>query len=230
MKIRVSAVIVASVSGMLLGGCVTSGTYQAKEQERQQLSRNLEEIKTSYTELKEKYGKLDEASNELSAKLKRISAEAVEMKLENVKVAEVNNEQSVELKKLAAESAGLKLANKRLAEENIKQSENLKMISADFVELKLENAKLLDALKPENILKSLAENFKMQKQKIEALSDENVKMKQELIAQPKMQPVESQGEKAPAKKIVIESATADAKKELTPEPTEGSPAEKKEQK
>ncbi len=227
MKTRVSAVIVASVSCMFLGGCVTSGTYQAKEQERQQVSRNLQETKNSYTELKEKFGKLEEANNEQSAGLKKLSAEAVEMKMENAKFAEANNEQSARLKKMSAEAEETRLENARLAEKTQKQSENLKMISAEFVELKLENAKLIEAIKPENILKTLAETITVQKQKIKTLTDENTKIRLKLISLPKMQPAES-----PLKKTAVDIEQQPVplppaiKKELAAAPVGKAPAGK----
>jgi len=141
MKRKLIGFALLAVTAALAGGCVSSGTYQAKEQETQQLSKNLDETRGSYSQLKDKYDKLEAVSNE--------------------------------------------------------QSEKLKKISAELAELKVENAKLVDATQPESLLKTLAETFTVQQQKIRELKAENAKMKQELLAPQKLQPVAPPPGKAP---------------------------------
>lgn len=170
MDIRYGTVLVAAVSVISLCGCVSSGTYQAKEQESQQLGRSLEETKNAYNELQEKCARL-EASN-----------------------------------------SG--------------QVEKLAKLSADFAALQQENAKLAEAVKPENLLKSLAETVAALQQRVDVLKAENAKMKQELLVPQKLQPVESPPRKAPLDKAALPLApVAGTNNDLPAVPAEKTPSQ-----
>jgi chromosome segregation ATPase len=171
MKSRFVAVVIA-VSLTSLGGCVSSGTYQVKEQENQQLGRSLEETKSAYNELKEKYQAKEQESQQLGKSLEVAKSAATELQEKCTKLEESNNGQVEKLQKL----------------------------SADFAALQLENVKLVEATKPENLLKALAEVVTTLQQRVDMLQAENTKMKQELLVPQKLQPVEAPPRKAPLDK------------------------------
>lgn len=133
MKFKAKLVVVAifSAAALLTTGCVSSGTYQAKEQESLQLKKNLEETKSVYSELQDKSKKLAEDNDAMILKLKKLDADLVELKADN-------DRYKLEIDKLKAEIDKLKLENDTL---------------------KIDNEKLSTAVKPENLLKTFVELF-----------------------------------------------------------------------
>jgi len=119
------------VAALLTSGCVSSGTYKAKEQESIQLSRNLEETKGAYQELEEKNKKLTAEGEALNEKLKKLNTEIADFKLD--------------IEKLKVDNAKYKL-----------EGENYKLENENY---KFENEKLSLAAKPENLLKTLADSI-----------------------------------------------------------------------
>jgi len=119
------------VAALLTSGCVSSGTYKAKEQESIQLSRNLEETKGAYQELEEKNKKLTAEGEALNEKLKQLDTEIADFKLD--------------IEKLKVDNAKYKL-----------EGENYKLENENY---RLENEKLSLAAKPENLLKTLADSI-----------------------------------------------------------------------
>jgi hypothetical protein len=77
-KFAALAIMVAVVS--LGNGCVSTGTYQAKEQESMQLSKSLDESKTALAEISDKNGKLTAENEVLSGKLKKLEGEFATLK------------------------------------------------------------------------------------------------------------------------------------------------------
>lgn len=124
MKNRVSLFVVAAGAVMALGGCVSSGTYQAKEQESQQLGKSLEEVKASYAELQAKCGKFAAANSEQSEQLKKFFTELALLKQENEKLAEAARPDNL-LKSLAETLATLQQKVEQLKVENAKMKQEL---------------------------------------------------------------------------------------------------------
>ena len=126
---KIRFVVLVSMVAMLSGGCVSSGTYQAKEQESLLLKKTLDETTTGLSELQEKNRKLN-AENDLVYK---------------------------KLKKLEAEMSDLKTENEKLV-ESIKPENLLKTFVNSFNALQAENLKLKDTLSAaEKVSKQLAE-------------------------------------------------------------------------
>lgn len=121
MKFRFAALAVMIAVVSLGSGCVSTGTYQAKEQESLQLSKSLEESKTVNSEIIDKNAKLTAETEALRDKLKKLDSEFAILKEESTR-------------------------------------------------LKDENAKLVEAVKPENLLKALAGS-------LATLQNENSKLK-----------------------------------------------------
>lgn len=124
MNNRVSLLLVAAGTVMVLGGCVSSGTYQVKEQENQQLGKSLEEAKNSYNELKEKCGKVEATSSEQGEQLKKLTAELALLKQENERLAEAARPDNL-LKSLVDSFAALQQRVEQLKAENAKMKQEL---------------------------------------------------------------------------------------------------------
>ncbi len=126
MKMRSKAHIAIIIGAVMLacGGCVSSGTYQAKEQESLQLKKNLEVTRGDYSELQEKSRKLSEDNDAMALKLKKLDADFAELKVENEK---------------------LKLENEKLVAA-LKPENLLKTLVDSFSALQIENAKLKQEL------------------------------------------------------------------------------------
>jgi regulator of replication initiation timing len=88
---RSGITLLCSFAALLTSGCVSSGTYQAKEQESLQLSRNLENSKNAQSELLDKNKKLLEENDALSLKLKNLNADFTGLKAENDKLKSEND-------------------------------------------------------------------------------------------------------------------------------------------
>lgn len=124
MKNRVSLLVVAAGTVMALGGCVSSGTYQVKEQENQQLGKSLEEAKSSYNELKEKCGKVEAVRSEQDEQLKKLTAELALLKQENERLVAASRPDNL-LKSLADSFAALQQRVEQLKAENAKMKQEL---------------------------------------------------------------------------------------------------------
>lgn len=124
---------ILSVVVLIVSGCVSSGTYKAKEQESIQLKQSLDSTKGDYSDLQEKSKKLAEDN------------EAMVLKLN--KLAEDKDATMLKLKKLEADFSEVTAGNEKL--------------KSDSEQLKKENEKLITAAKPENLLKTLVESFSM---------------------------------------------------------------------
>jgi regulator of replication initiation timing len=126
MKMKSKALIFIMIGAVLLacGGCVSSGTYQAKEQKSLQLKKNLEVTKGDYSELQEKSKKLSEDNDAMALMLKKLDADFAELKVDNEK---------------------LKLENEKLVAA-LKPENLLKTLLESFSALQMENAKLKQEL------------------------------------------------------------------------------------
>ena len=120
---KTSLIAISSLAAITVGGCVSSGTYQAKEQESLELKKSLLNTKGDYSELQEKNKKLAEDYETALTKLKKINADFAEIKAENEK---------------------LKLENEKLATA-VKPENLLKSFTDAFTMLQAENAKLKQA-------------------------------------------------------------------------------------
>jgi ferredoxin-NADP reductase len=118
--------MIATGMVVVLGGCVSSGTYQAKEQESHQLGRSLEEMKSAYTELQVKCGKFESANSEQGEQLKKVAAELAILKQENEKLAAAARPDNL-LKALAETLATLQVKVDQLKAENAKLKQELLM-------------------------------------------------------------------------------------------------------
>jgi DNA repair exonuclease SbcCD ATPase subunit len=116
MNNRYGAFIVVSLAGALMGGCVSSGTYQAKEQETQLLNKNLEATKSAVGELQEKSKKQGEENETLKALNKKLESDIAELKGLNEKLNAAAKPENLlktlgeSLAALQAENASLKQA------------------------------------------------------------------------------------------------------------------------
>lgn len=129
-------------------GCVSTGTYQAKELESLQLSKSLEESKSTISEINDKNAKLAAESEALSGKLKKLDVELIALKQE---IDRLKNDNS----KLKDESSRLKDENLKMAEA-LKPENLLKALANSLAELQSENSKLKLAL--EDVEKSVKKN------------------------------------------------------------------------
>ena len=194
---------------LVLSGCVSSGTYQLKEQESQRLGRNLEEARGQYAELQKKYGKLEDENADLAATIKKQKGELADAGEKNGKISEQNGELADKLKKLTADLGSTRGEVERESRANADLSDKLKKLAVDFVdlktekdklalinntlsgkvgrqaaeiaELKLANEKLATAVKPENLLKTVGEYFESQQKQLDGLATENAKLKQTIM-------------------------------------------------
>lgn len=137
---RFSSGVLAVVATVLsLGsGCVSTGTYQAKEQESAQLSKNLEESKGIISEISEKNRKLLKESETLAASLKVLEEELTRLKEESVRLKDDNG-------KLIEESGRLREENAKLSEA-AKPENLLKSLANSLATLLNENSRLKLAL------------------------------------------------------------------------------------
>lgn len=131
---KIRFVVLVSMMAMLSGGCVSSGTYQAKEQESLLLKKTLDETTTGLSELQEKNRKLNAENDLVYKKLKKLESEMSDLKAENEKLAEsvkpenllktflnsFNALQAENLKLKEALSAAEKVSQKQLAEPPVK--------------------------------------------------------------------------------------------------------------
>lgn len=131
---KIRFVVLVSMAAMLSGGCVSSGTYQAKEQESLLLKKTLDETTTGLSELQEKNRQLNAENDLVYKKLKKLESEMSDLKTENEKLAEgvkpenllktfvnsFNALQAENLKLKDALSAAAKVSQKQLAEPPVK--------------------------------------------------------------------------------------------------------------
>lgn len=148
MKFKSAVLAVMAIVVALGSGCVSSGTYQAKEQESLQLSKSLEESKGTISEMTDKNAKLSTESEALAGKLKKLDGEFSALKEESGKLKDENS-------KLKDESSKLKEENARLAEA-AKPENLLKSLADSLATLQNENSKLKLSL--ENVEKTVKKN------------------------------------------------------------------------
>lgn len=158
LKGKMLCVIVVSLAAMLTAGCVSTGTYQAKEQETQLLKKSLEDTESGLSELKDR--------------------------------------------------------NKKLSNDYELALSKLKVIESEMSELRIENEKLTNAVKPENLLKTLVDSYN-------SVQAENLKLKQTLSAIEKSTKKEIE---APVKLDPITSKTSKGAEKVVP--TAEDPAKK----
>lgn len=123
-KDKFKLALLVSMVAMLSGGCVSSGTYQAKERESMLLKKSLEETSAGMNELQEKNNKLKD---------------------ENEKLKDENGSISLKLKKLESEMSVLKIENEKLTED-VKPENLLKTLVNSYNAVQAENLKLKQAL------------------------------------------------------------------------------------
>lgn len=200
---------VLGVGALFLSGCVSSGTYQLKEQESQLLSKNLEESRRQYGDLQKKYRQLEDENSDLTSSIRKQKGELAEAASRNEKLAATNAELTAQSKALAADLADARGEVERKIQANTDLSEKMKKLAVDFVDLKAErdkvsqanltlfgkvgrqageiselkaaNEKLANAAKPENLLKTVGEYFEAQQKKLDDLKEENARLKQTLL-------------------------------------------------
>jgi chromosome segregation ATPase len=209
MGLKLKTVVLLMGFAAVLGGCVSSGTYQQKEKESQMLSKNLEEARSSYFEMQQKYEKLAGENTTLEADLKKQKDAAAESLKKNEKLAGTNSELDEKIKKLLTDLAdskaendkmGRSLAdlneklkklngniadstseNSKLTLDNLNLAEKLRKLTFELDELKFTNEKLSRAVKPENLLKTVGDHFESLQQKVDGLTAENTKLKGTLV-------------------------------------------------
>lgn len=181
--------------GVLISGCVSSGTYQLKEQESLQLSRSLEESKAAYSALEKKLagvegekGALESSLNkqkgelaDFSAKGEKLAAELSEARGEVEKLTRQSAEQAEKLKKLAVEFVELKGEKEKLYLANQGLSVDVSRLTAENAELKSSNDRLSAAVRPENLVRTVGEQFATLQGKIDSLGVENANLKQTIL-------------------------------------------------
>ncbi len=184
-----------AVGALFLAGCVSSGTYQLKEQESQQLSRSLEEARANQGALEKKVAGLEGEKAELEASLKKqkgeladtgakgdkLAADLAEAKGEVEKLTRLNAEQAEKLKKLAVEFVEVKGEKEKLFLANQGLSVEVTRLTAENAELTGVNDKLAAAVRPENLVKTVGEQFATLQGTIDALGVENANLKQTLM-------------------------------------------------
>lgn len=138
MRYRPGTLFILFTVVLLCGGCVSTGTYQAKELESQQLSKSLEESKNTITEINDKNAKLTAESETLGSKLMKLDGEIAVLKEETGRLKDENS-------KLKDESSRLKEENIKLAEA-VKPENLLKTLASTLAEIQNENSKLKLAL------------------------------------------------------------------------------------
>ncbi len=166
-------IVVSMGFAAFLGGCVSTGTYQQKEQESLMLNKSLDESRILYSNLQAKYKKLGEENTEQELELKKLKVELSESIIKNNGLVEVT-------KKLATDNNDLKVENEKLTTTNSSLSLKVKKLSTEFEDMKLAHEKLVIAVKPENILKTAGEYFAEMQQKIDKLTKENTSLGQAL--------------------------------------------------
>jgi chromosome segregation ATPase len=134
MPVRFDALIIMFTVVMLGSGCVSTGTYQAKEQESLQLSKSLEESKATISEISDKNARLTTEAEALGGKVRKLDGEIATLKEETAKLKGENS-------KLKEESSRLKEENAKLAEA-VKPDNLLKSLANSMAELQRENSKL----------------------------------------------------------------------------------------
>ncbi|NVO21725.1 MAG: hypothetical protein HXX13_18650 [Bacteroidetes bacterium] len=131
-KIRLA--VLFSLVALLSGGCVSSGTYQAKEQESLLLKKTLDEKITGLSELQDKNKKLNDENELIAKQFKKLESEMADLKAENEKLAErvkpenllktlvnsFNALQAENLKLKEAISVTEKVSQKQLSEPSVK--------------------------------------------------------------------------------------------------------------
>lgn len=105
--------LLCSFAALLTSGCVSSGTYQAKEQQSLQLSRDLENSKNAQSELLDKNKKLLEENAALNLKLKNLNADFAGLKAENDKLLTAVKPENL-LKVLVDSFSSLQAENSKL--------------------------------------------------------------------------------------------------------------------
>lgn len=138
MQFRFDALALLTAVVLLGSGCVSTGTYQAKEQESQQLTRNLEECKSSLSESSASCAKLAAEAETLHGRLKKLDADMAALQAESSRLQD-------DYLKLKDESARLKEENARLA-ATVKPENLVKALANSLAELQNENSRLKLAL------------------------------------------------------------------------------------
>jgi len=183
---------------LILGGCVSSGTYQLKEQESRMLSKSLEESRSSYAELQNKFNQLQGEKTGLESELKKqkadlgdsaeknqkltdsngkLTADLADARGENDRLRVTNDELSDKLKKLAVEFVEIKNERDKVTLANLTLSGKISRLSSEMAEMKATNDRLTTAVRPENILKTVGEYFDSLQQKLDGLGAENARLK-----------------------------------------------------
>lgn len=179
----------------LLSGCVSSGTYQLKEQESLQLGKNLEESRAAYASLEKKLAAVESERGELESSLKKqkgelsdssargekLASELAEARGEAEKLTRQSAEQAEKLKKLAVEFFELKGEKEKLYLANQGLSVDVSRLSAENAELKSSNDRLSAAVRPENLVRTVGEQFGILQGRIESLGVENANLKQTIL-------------------------------------------------
>lgn len=151
MHVRVAVINVLTGVSFCLGGCVSTGAYKSKEQEAVTLSKDLQEAKTGFSDLQEKYDKLIAENAEVTSKQAKLASENTELK-------DLITNLNLKSKRLSGEIEGLKAENEKLAVDN--NTENLFKKIADRV---AEQQQKVDKLQKENeSLKAAVEKFTVQ--------------------------------------------------------------------
>jgi len=196
------AAVVGIGCALILGGCVSSGTYQLKEQESRMLSKNLEESRSSYAELQNRFKQLQDEKAELESELKKqkanlgdsteknqklmdtngnLTADLADARSDNDKLKATNGELSDKLRKLAVDFVEIKTERDNANLANLTLSGKMNRLSSEMAEVKAANQKLTIAVKPENLLKTMGEYFELQQQKLDGLGAENAKLKMTVL-------------------------------------------------
>lgn len=212
---------------LILGGCVSSGTYQLKEQESRMLSKNLEESRSSYAELQSRFKQLQDEKAGLESELRKqkadlgdsteknqklidtngkLTADLADARGENDRLKSTNGELSDRLKKLAVDFVEIKAERDKANLANVTLSGKMNRLSSEMAELKVANEKLTIAVRPENLLKTMGECFESQQQRLEVLGAENARLKTTVLEMRGSGRVKGAGEspsRAPERKSAV---------------------------
>ena len=139
---RHSIPVFISICVMILSGCVSSGTYRAKEDESIQLSRNLDEAQKANIDLMQKNRALADENEALARKLKDLDAgmaafrqEQEALKLENERLKSAVKPENI-IKTLIESIASLQAENAKLKQE-IASAEKVSPVKAPVPPVKL---------------------------------------------------------------------------------------------
>lgn len=197
MKFRFVLLVMMIMSVSLGSGCVSTGTYQAKEQESLQLSKSLDESKTALGEMSDRNSKLATETEALNGKLKKLDGEFAILKEESARLKDDNS-------KLKDETARLKEENAKLTEA-AKPENLLKALADSLATLQNENSKLKLAL--EDAEKSVKK------------SSEPLKITPDIAKPAPIEGKKAEGQPAPgSKEETLKTEPADAGQK-TPAPT-----------